>query len=43
MKKYLILAVMLLSAALGVVGKAYRATLTDRNRLVRNQQRYSTA
>ena len=28
---------MLLSAALGVVGKAYRATLTDRNRLVRNQ------
>ncbi len=37
MKKYLILAVMLLSAALGVVGKAYRATLADRNRLVRNQ------
>lgn len=37
MKKYLILAVLLLTAALGVVGKAYLSTIADRNRLTRNQ------
>ncbi len=37
MKKYLILAVLLLVAALGIVGKAYRRAIDDRNRLARNQ------
>jgi len=37
MKKYLILAVLLLAAALGIVGKAYREAVDERNRLERNQ------
>jgi len=37
MKKHLILAVLLLAAALGIVGKAYRRAIDDRNRLSRNQ------
>lgn len=37
MKKYLILAVLLLAAALGILGKAYRTAVDDRNRLARNQ------
>ena len=37
MKKYLFLAVLLLAAALGILGKAYRSAVDDRNRLARNQ------
>ncbi len=37
MKRYLILAVLLLAAALGILGKAYRSAVEDRNRLARNQ------
>lgn len=37
MKRYLILAVLLLVAALGILGKAYRSAVDDRNRLARNQ------
>ena len=37
MKKYLISAVLLLAAALGILGKAYRSAVEERNRLSRNQ------
>lgn len=37
MKKYLILAVLLLTASLCAVSKAYLSTIADRNRLARNQ------
>ncbi len=37
MKRYLILAVLLLVAALVILGKAYRSAVDDRNRLARNQ------
>ncbi len=37
MKKFLILAVLLLAVALGILGKAYRSAVEDRNRLARNQ------